>query len=154
MNTKKYIKVTTKGGANYILLAGNEDFYRSQGATISQPTEAEILAAFPEEASIKRATEERNKVEDLKKTVERKQKANDELIGKLAERDAKIEELTKELEAAKTADPSEELTEAKTKAENLEKENDELRQENAKLKEENEALKKAAKPAKKETTKK
>ena len=49
MNTKAFIKVTPKGEKkSHILPAGNASFYTSQGATISTPTEEEILKAYPE----------------------------------------------------------------------------------------------------------
>ncbi len=49
MNLKRFIKVTPKDSTKYIvLLAGNESFYRSQGARIEQPTEEEVLEFFPQ----------------------------------------------------------------------------------------------------------
>ncbi len=51
MNLKRFIKVTPKDSTKYIvLLAGNEAFYRSQGAKIEQPTEEEVLEFFPQTA--------------------------------------------------------------------------------------------------------
>lgn len=43
-----YIKVTTKGGKSFVLLAGNKHFYKAQGCAITEPTEKEIMDAFPE----------------------------------------------------------------------------------------------------------
>ncbi len=49
MNLKRYIKVTPCGEQQaIILLATNRDFYLSQNAQVEQPTEEEVLAAFPE----------------------------------------------------------------------------------------------------------
>ncbi|MBR5468948.1 MAG: hypothetical protein IKU78_00570 [Paludibacteraceae bacterium] len=49
MNLKRFIKVTPKDSTKHIvLLAGNESFYRSQGAIIEQPTEEEVLEFFPQ----------------------------------------------------------------------------------------------------------
>lgn len=49
MNLKRYIKVTPQDEPQaVILLATNRDFYLSQGAKVEQPTEEEVLEAFPE----------------------------------------------------------------------------------------------------------
>ena len=48
VNTKHYIKVTTKGGKNFVLLATNKQFYQSQGCAINEPTVEEIYNEFPE----------------------------------------------------------------------------------------------------------
>ncbi len=57
MNLKRYIKVTPYGEKrSIILLATNRDFYLSQKAQVEQPTEEEVLAAFPE-LGAKRQTE-------------------------------------------------------------------------------------------------
>ena len=71
MNTKRYIKVYPKGRVDsVILLSSNKDFYLAQGARIEEPTEEEILEAFPElkaKAAEKKATAELEKqIESLK----------------------------------------------------------------------------------------
>lgn len=49
MNLKRFIKVTPKDSEKFIvILAANRDFYLSQGAKVEQPTEAEVLAFFPQ----------------------------------------------------------------------------------------------------------
>ena len=45
----KYIKVTEKDKTSFIVLASNEAFYKSRGATIAEATKEEIEKAFPEE---------------------------------------------------------------------------------------------------------
>ncbi len=49
MSKSKYIKVELKDGTKHILLAANEAFYKKQGAKITEPTQKEIEAAFPNE---------------------------------------------------------------------------------------------------------
>lgn len=59
MNLKRFIKVTPKGTNEHIvLLASNESFYRSQGATVEQPTEDEVLEFFPQLERKVRKTED------------------------------------------------------------------------------------------------
>lgn len=68
MNTKRYIKVFPKGRVDsVILLASNKDFYLAQGARIEDPTEEEILQAFPE---LKAKVEEQKTIAELEKKIE------------------------------------------------------------------------------------
>lgn len=68
MNTKRYIKVFPKGRIDsVILLASNKDFYLAQGARIEEPTEEEILNAFPE---LKAKAEESKTIAELEKKIE------------------------------------------------------------------------------------
>jgi predicted RNase H-like nuclease (RuvC/YqgF family) len=96
MKTENYIKVT-KDGKSHVLLAGNEAFYRSQGYQISKPTEAEVLAAFPELAAQKHAEERKRKeateLEKSNQTIQRLKKSNEELQKQIDEKDRTIEEL-------------------------------------------------------------
>lgn len=104
MFRNKFIKVTPKGGGTPVILPDvNRTFYLSQEATIETPTEAEIMAQFPEYAARvarkQTATPQgRNNNDSLKHQI---QKLNDEvtrLKKDVADRDAKIAEL----EAANT----------------------------------------------------
>lgn len=72
VNTKHYIKVTTKGGKNFVLLATNEQFYQSQGCAITEPTVEEIYNEFPEvkERDERLAAQERKKTEQPADTAE------------------------------------------------------------------------------------
>ena len=72
VNTKHYIKVTTKGGKNFVLLATNKQFYQSQGCAISEPTVEEIYKEFPEvkERDERLAAQERKKTEQPADTAE------------------------------------------------------------------------------------
>lgn len=72
VNTKHYIKVTTKGGKNFVLLASNKQFYQSQGCAISEPTVEEIYNEFPEvkERDERLAAQERKKTEQPADTAE------------------------------------------------------------------------------------
>jgi hypothetical protein len=46
---KNYIKVTPKGEKrSHVVLAANTAFYKRHGAKIEEPTEDEIMKAFPE----------------------------------------------------------------------------------------------------------
>lgn len=89
MNTKRYIKVTPKGDSRaHILLATNRDFYLSQKATVEEPTEEEVLAAFPElqNDSVREDTlvttenhTERISAEDYEKRIAELEQENDSL---------------------------------------------------------------------------
>ena len=93
MNTKAFIKVTPKGEKkSHILPAGNASFYTSQGATISTPTEEEILAAYPELAERKRPVSAKKKVYTTEEVAEIIADSG----SKLAEKDARIAELEAE----------------------------------------------------------
>lgn len=72
VNTKHYIKVTTKGGKNFVLLATNKQFYQSQGCAITEPTVEEIYNEFPEvkERDERLAAQERKKTEQPADTAE------------------------------------------------------------------------------------
>ena len=72
VNTKHYIKVTTKGGKNFVLLATNKQFYQSQGGAITEPTVEEIYNEFPEvkERDERLAAQERKKTEQPADTAE------------------------------------------------------------------------------------
>ena len=49
MDIKNYIKVTPKGDtSSHVVLAANKAFYAKHGAKIEEPTEDEVLNAFPE----------------------------------------------------------------------------------------------------------
>ena len=79
MNTKRYIKVYPKGRVDaVILLASNKDFYLAQGARIEEPTEAEILQAFPE---LKAKVEEKKTIAELEKQIEALKAENAKLKG-------------------------------------------------------------------------
>lgn len=72
VNTKHYIKVTTKGGKSFVLLATNKQFYQSQGCAITEPTVEEIYKEFPEvkERDERLAAQERKKTEQPADTAE------------------------------------------------------------------------------------
>ena len=84
MNTKQFIKVTTKSGKSFVIPMQNKQYYLSQGATITEPTKEEVLATFPELAKS-------NKTQDSAKRIA-------ELEAALAERDKTIEELKAQIE--------------------------------------------------------
>lgn len=90
MNTKAFIKVTPKGETkSHILPAGNSSFYTSQGASITTPTEEEILAAYPELAERKRPVSAKKKVYTAEEVAE----IFADCESKLAEKNERIAEL-------------------------------------------------------------
>lgn len=107
MNTKAFIKVTPKGEKkSHILPAGNASFYTSQGATISTPTEEEILKAYPEltkkaPATAKSSIFTAEEVAEQIAVYESKIAGKDEIIAQLeaknAELQTRIDELDKKL---------------------------------------------------------
>lgn len=127
MNTKAFIKVTPKGEKkSHILPAGNASFYTSQGASITTPTEEEILAAYPELAERKRPVSAKKKVYTAEEVAEQiavyesKITGKDEIIAQLeaknAELQTRIDELDKKLaemiaEAEEALKVNEEATE-------------------------------------------
>lgn len=145
MNTKDYIKVT-KGGRSHILLAGNKAFYQSQGYTITDPTQEEVLKAFPElvKKETRESASQQNELEELKN-------ANADLTKENEELKAENESLKAENESLKGGENAEELAEARKAADALQESNEKLLKENEELKAQVEELKKAA--AKKSTTK-
>lgn len=71
MANDKYIKVTPKGEEPRVILASLRNFYVSQGAKIETPTEAEIIAAYPDEKNVvntlpARSADERLRAEIIK----------------------------------------------------------------------------------------
>lgn len=104
MNTKAYIKVTPKGGKkSYVMPAGNASFYKAQGATVEEPTEEEVLNAFPElkKKQPKTAAEVSDKdakIAELEAENAELRTRIDELDKKLAEMIAEAEEAVKDLE--------------------------------------------------------
>lgn len=97
MNTKQFIKVTPKGGnKSYVMPAQNLAFYKSQGAQIETPSEAEVLESFPELAP---KSKTKGKAKDQSARIAELEKA-------VAERDETISQLTAELDALKN--PSDE----------------------------------------------
>lgn len=50
MNEKNFCKVTLAGGRSVVVFASSAEFFRKQGAEISEPTIDEIIAHFPEHA--------------------------------------------------------------------------------------------------------
>lgn len=93
MNTKRYIKVTPKGETKaVILLATNRDFYLSQGAKVEDPTEEEIIAAFPEMRRREQAAEASQKEIEEKAALVRRMEKLDTLIEKMEKRIALLEE--------------------------------------------------------------
>lgn len=89
----KYIKVTLKNNTEHVVLAANESFYKAQGAEISEPTKAEIEAAFPIEKKEKKA--------DDNKEMDFLVKENEELKAKVVEMTKANADLTSENEELK-----------------------------------------------------
>jgi regulator of replication initiation timing len=121
MNTKAYIKVTPKGGKkSYVMPAGNASFYKAQGATVEEPTEEEVLNAFPElkKKQPKTAAEVSDKdakIAELEAENAELRTRIDELDKKLAEMIAEAEEAVKDLEDKAAADAEEAEEAVKTK---------------------------------------
>lgn len=125
MNTKAFIKVTPKGEKkSHILPAGNASFYTSQGASITTPTEEEILAAYPELAERKRSAKKKvytaEEFAEIFADSESKLAEKNERIAELeienAELQTRIDELDKKLadmiaEAEEALKENEEATE-------------------------------------------
>lgn len=113
MNTKAYIKVTPKGGKkSYVMPAGNASFYKAQGATVEEPTEEEVLNAFPElrKKQPKTAAEVSDKdarIAELEAENAELRTRIDELDKKFAEMIAEAEEAVKDLEDKAAADAEE-----------------------------------------------
>lgn len=113
MNTKAYIKVTPKGGKrSYVMPTGNASFYKAQGATVEEPTEEEVLNAFPElkKKQSKTAAEVSDKdakIAELEAENAELRTRIDELDQKLAEIIAEAEEAVKGLEDKAVADAEE-----------------------------------------------
>lgn len=106
MNTKAYIKVTPKGGKkSYVMPAGNASFYKAQGATVEEPTEEEVLNAFPElrkkqPKAVEEVSDKDAKIAELEAENAELQTRIDELDKKLAEMIAEAEKALKENEEA------------------------------------------------------
>lgn len=118
MNTKAYIKVTPKGGKkSYVMPAGNASFYKAQGATVEEPTEEEVLNAFPElrkkqPKAVEEVSDKDAKIAELEAENAELRTRIDELDKKLAEMIAEAEEAVKDLED-KAAEEAEEAVKAK-----------------------------------------
>lgn len=113
MNTKAYIKVTPKGGKkSYVMPAGNASFYKAQGATVEEPTEEEVLNAFPElrkkqPKAVEEVSDKDAKIAELEAENAELRTHIDELDKKLAEMIAEAEETMKDLEDKAAADAEE-----------------------------------------------
>lgn len=94
---KNYIKVTPKGETrSVVVLAALAAFYKKHGATIEDPTEEEIIKAFPELAkSVKteQGTDLTNLILDSKKLIELKDAEIEGFKKELAEANKEIETL-------------------------------------------------------------
>lgn len=113
MNTKAYIKVTPKGGKkSYVMPAGNASFYKAQGATVEEPTEEEVLNAFPElrkkqPKAVEEVSDKDAKIAELEAENAELRARIDELDQKLAEIIAEAEETVNDLEDKAAADAAE-----------------------------------------------
>lgn len=97
--SKKYIKVTPKGGKPEearVVLATLETHFRAQKCTIETPTQDEIDEAFPEERIA------RDGVTTVAKTISDLKSKNEALTKQLADADNHIAELDEELKARDT----------------------------------------------------
>lgn len=105
MNTKAYIKVTPKGGKkSYVMPAGNASFYKAQGATVEEPTEEEVLNAFPELK--KKQPKTAAEVSDKDAKIAELEAENAELRTRIDELDKKLAEMIAEAEEAVKAKKS------------------------------------------------
>lgn len=92
-----------------VVLASNAAFYKSQGATIEEPTKDEILKAFPEEKlcldlkeeAEKKQLEINSEIESLSAELEALKKEKSELSDKLKKAEKEKKFLFAELEALK-----------------------------------------------------
>jgi len=119
-----YIKVVLNGKKPFVALASNKSFFMSRGAKIEEPTEKEIIAAFPNHIKRNSAGEKQaheTAKSELASAKEALEKANEAHSATLLEFD-------KEKQAHETA--KSELASAK---EALEKANEALKETSAAL---------------------
>ena len=97
MDIKNYIKVTPKGDTrSHVVLAANKAFYVKHGGKIEEPTEDEILSAFPELKSGLTVTGTLSRMTIYNGVVEEQLHAKDEQILKLiADREADADKIAR-----------------------------------------------------------
>lgn len=90
-----YIKVKLPAGEEAVVMTALLPFYASMKATISDPTEEEVFAAFPEERAKKQmAAKADNVIETLKQAIRRKEEEKQALLRELAELKSEVAKLT------------------------------------------------------------
>lgn len=88
MDVKNYIKVTPKGETrSHVVLAGNKAFYQKHGGKIEEPTEEEIVKAFPELANVypEPYRPSKKEVEEVVNLIKEK---DEQIAGLIADREA------------------------------------------------------------------
>lgn len=89
----KYIKVKLPTGEEAVVMTALLPFYASQKANISEPSEEEVLAAFPEERMLKKAEGVKSFLKERIAELEQERQA---LLKEKAELESQIARLTEE----------------------------------------------------------